>query len=188
MPPNTTKKKKTVFKIRAPKLFKVTLKLSFDQKYQSSEDLEKEEDEDGNEETNTEFCKRIQDWDKTDVLYGTTKQLEEFVKREDALEYVRYMPDGDVLSAKWNNDFSISFVFKPAENTTIEKTKKWFEEYSLADGEYESSDSNGWTIKTVGGLMEYGLVDYRENPILVEEVSSSVLTGGRRKTRRNYRK
>jgi hypothetical protein len=37
---------------------------------------------------------------------------------------------------------------------------------SLEDGEYESSESNGWTLKTPSGY-EYGLVDYRKRENII---------------------
>lgn len=194
MPTNTTEqKKKRTFKVKvkAPKekLYKVTLTLSFTPTHGSSDEIEKDEGWRGDE-TNTEFCKRIQDWNETEKLYGTKEKIERHLKSMDVNDYVEYLPPGEVLSAKWLDGLRLSFVMKPEspEYESVAKIKDWLESYSLEDGEYESSGDNGWTMKTVGGLMEYGLTDFRESPIIVEEVSTAVLTGGRRKALRKTRR
>lgn len=193
MESNTTvKKKKRMFKVKvkAPKekLYKVTLTLSFRLSNDSSDDLEK--DDGWREETNNEFCKRVQDWNETEKLYGTKENIERYLKSIDAKEYVEYLPPGEVISAKWLDGLRLSFVMKPEspEYESVDKIKSWLESYSLEDGEYESSGDNGWTLKTVGGLMEYGLTDFRESPIIVEEVSTSVISGGRRNALRKTRR
>ena len=167
----------------------MTLTFSFRQKYSSSDDLEKDEGW-RQEETNTEFCKRVQDWNETDKVYGTNEKIIQYVKRFDAKEFVEYLPPGEVLSAKWLSGFRLSFVMKPESPTyeSIQEIENFLDSYSLEDGEYESSGNNGWTLKTVGGLMEYGLTDYRKNPIEIEEVSTTVISGGKRKARRQTRR
>jgi hypothetical protein len=189
MPNNAgeTKKKRT-FKVKKPKekLYKVTLTLSFTKEHEDPEELEKGEHE---YESNEEFCKRFQEYKKTEEAYGTTEKIEKHVKQMDAREFVEYMPPGDVLSAKWLDGFRIAFIFKPEEpNMDIKEVKKWLETFSLEDGEYESSGDNGWTVKTIHEKYEYGLTDYRDSPILVEEVSSNVLSGGKRRNRRQTRR
>lgn len=187
MPNNATgTKKKRIFKVKKPqeKLYKVTLTLSFEQHGTRAEDLEKgDEDAYGRNETNEEFCERYQEFKKSEEKYGTDKKIQEHVKEIDAMEFVEFLPPGEVKSAKWLEGFRIAFVFKPEspEYESVEKIKNWLEIVSLEDGDYESSGDNGWTIKTVNEKYEYGLTDYRNNPILVEEVSSNVLSGGKRK-------
>lgn len=194
MPAISEEKKKKTFKVRpkpviAPKppkekLYKVTLTFSFRQEFASADDLEKYEY--GIEETNTQFCKRVQDWIATDKEYGTAAKIQAHVKSFDAKEFVEYLPPGEVLSAKWLDGFRLSFVFKPEspDYESVSEIKDWLEGFSLEDGEYESGGDNGWTVKTVGGTMEYGLTDYRDHPVVVEEFTSNNLQGGKRKSRR----
>ena len=193
MPNSSEQKKKKTFKVRpkAPqeKLYKVTLTLSFNRQFNSSDDLEKEE-RGYNNETNDEFCARVQDWKKTDEAYGTDDKIQRYVKGFDARDFVEYMPPGEVLSAQWLSGFRIAFVFKPesSEYDSVSEIRDWLWKFSLEDGEYESSGDNGWTIKTLKGKMEYGLTDYRDNPILVEQVSTATLSGGKRNKLRQTRK
>jgi hypothetical protein len=191
MPTNTNApKKKRTFKVKVPKekLYKVTLTFSFVQKYDSSDDLEK--DEYGLRETNKEFCERIKDWNETEKEYGTDEKIQAHVKSFDAKEFVEYLPPGEVRSAKWLDGFSIAFIFKPESPTyqSVSEIKDWLETFSLEDGEYESGGDNGWTVKTLKETMEYGLTDYRDNPIVVEEVSSNVISGGKRRLPRQTRR
>lgn len=193
MPNNTTvQKKKKTFKVKVPKekLYKVTLTLSFRQPYATSDDLEKEDNYYKEGETNNNFCKRVQDWNETNKVYGTDEKIQRYVKSFNAKEFVEYLPPGEVLSAKWLDGFRITFVMKPesAEYTSVENIKSWLSTYSLEDGEYESGGDNGWTVKTLKGTMEYGLTDYRDDPIEIEEVSTNVLSGGKRKARRQTRR
>lgn len=192
MPNNTTTapKKKRTFKVKVPKekVFKVTLTLSFEQHVGDSEDLEKGE-HGYDDETNEEFCKRVQDWIATDKAYGTDEKIQRYVKSFDALGFVENLPPGEVLSAEWLSGFKISFITKPegTHYNTAEEIKSWLEDMSLEDGEYESSGDNGWTVKTLKGMMEYGLTDYRRNPIVVEEIERPA-QGGKRKARRQTRR
>lgn len=197
MPNNapTAAKKKRTYKLKESKpkekLYKVTLTLSFRQEFNDANDLEKKEYSWKNEEeTNTEFCKRIADWIETDKAYGTDQKIQAHVKSFDAKEFVEYLPPGEVRSAKWLDGFRITFVFKPesSEYESVSAIKDWLEGYSLEDGEYESSGDNGWTVKTLKETMEYGLTDYRDDPVEVEEVSSNILSGGKRKVRRQTRR
>jgi hypothetical protein len=190
--PTAPKPKKRTFKIakkKKDKFFKVTLTLSFKKHYESSNDIDREDLERYESITNNEFCERLQDWNQTDKAYGTDEKIMQHVKSNNALEFVEYIPDGEVVAAKWLDGFKIQFIVKYEDDLTktAEELKDYLEMASLEDGEYESSGDNGWTVKTLKESMEYGLTDYRDNPIVVEEVSSGVLSGGgrRKKTRRN---
>ena len=192
MPNNAgaTKKKRT-FKVKKleevkpkEKLYKVTLTLGFKKHHDDPEDFEKgDEGAYGRNETNEEFCERFQGFKMTEKEYGTDEKIQEYVKEVDAMEFVEFLPPGKVLSAKWLDGFRITFVFRldSPQYKSIEEIKDYLKYFSLEDGEYGSSGDNGWTIKTVNGKYEYGLTDYRRKPILVEEVSSNVLSGGKRK-------
>ena len=197
MPNNATAtKKKRTFKVRKPeppkeKLYKVTLTFSFDKGHDDPDDFEKGDN--GayrSSETNKEFCERFQEFKKTDEVYGTDKKIQEHVKKNPAFEFVEFLPPGEVKSAKWLDGFRIAFVFKPEspEYESVEKIKDWLEIFSLEDSEYESSGDNGWTVKTINNKYEYGVTDYREYTILVEEVSSNVLSGGKRKKNQTRRR
>jgi hypothetical protein len=190
--PTAPKAKKRTFKIakkKKDKFFKVTLSLSFKRHHGSTDDFEKGE-YGYKDESNDDFCARLQDWKETDKAYGSDEKIMRHVKSNDALEFVEYIPDGEVVAAKWLDGFKIQFIVKYEEDlsVTAAEVKDYLEMASLEDGEYESSGDNGWTVKTLKESMVYGLTDYRDNPIVVEEVSSGVLSGGakRKKTRRNH--
>lgn len=187
---NSAPKKKRTFKVKEKKekLYKVTLKFSFTPSYDSTEDFEKGE-RGYDDETNEEFCARIQEWKDTDKEYGTDAKIQAHVKRISAMEFIEYLPPGEVLSAQWLSGFGLTFIMKPEspEYESVEAIKDWIESFSLEDGEYESSGDNGWTVKTLRGTMEYGLTDYRDHPIEVVETSSRVLSGGRRRQTRRRR-
>lgn len=177
--PNNTTAKKTVRK--RVKYFEILLNLTFEQHHGSANDIEKE-DEGWRAETNEEFCAKIADWNKTDEKFGTKDGIMKHVKSNDPMGFVEYLAtlNGEVLSAKWLDGFAISFVFKCTDSDILkasrEEGEKMIEEdlrgNSLEDGEYESSGDNGWTVKTLGETMEYGLTDYRQNPIRVVEISA----------------
>ena len=98
--------------------------------------------------------------------------IEEHVKRNDPKEYVENLVDGtrsEVVTAEWLDDFRISFTVETM--LTPEELREDLQTNSLEDGEYESGDDNGWTIKTLTGNWEVGLVDYRRNRIEVEQIN-----------------
>jgi hypothetical protein len=194
MPNNNTganKPKKRTYRIakkKKDKFFKVTLTLSFEQHHGSTEDFEKGEHH-YEDESNEDFCARIQDWNETDKAFGTNEKIMRHVKQNDAFGFVETLTDGEVVAAKWLDGFKIQFIVKYENepSKTAAEVKDYLDMTSLEDGEYESSGDNGWTVKTLKETMEYGLTDFRRNPIVVEEVESGALSGGgrRRKTRRN---
>jgi len=195
MPNNTTSKvkKSDKSKTKPPpkeKFFKVTLQLSFSPHLGSSDDLEKGERGYGDE-TNEEFCARLQDWKDTDKAYGTDAKIEAHVKKNNPKDFVENLPPTEVVSAEWLSGFRISFITKTDPSSTHYQTaaeiKDWLQTMSLEDGEYESSGDNGWTVKTLKGIMEYGLTDYRDSPVVVEEVSGNAARGGRRRQTRRRR-
>jgi len=103
--------------------------------------------------------------------YLDTHAIEEHVKRNDPKEYVENLVTpsrSEVVTAEWLDDFRISFTVETM--LTPEKLRKDLQNNSLEDGEYESGDDNGWTIKTLTGNWEVGLVDYRRNRIEVEQI------------------
>ena len=197
MPNNTTttvkkvRKYKVKAKARKEKFFKVTLQLSFRPHLGSSDDLEKGER--GHEdENNEEFCARVQDWIQTDNAYGTNAKIEAHVKKNDPMDFVEGLGPTEVVSAEWLSGFRISFITKTDPTSTHYQTaaeiKDWIEHSSLEDAEYESSGDNGWRIPTLKDIMEYGLTDYRDNPVIVEEVSGNAAHGGRRRRQTRRRR
>lgn len=182
--PNNNKSKNTANKTaktprKRVKYFEVILNLTFEQHHESADDLEKE-DQWNRDESNEEFCKRISDWVETDKKYGTKDAIEKHIKENDAMDMVEnlFMTDAEVISAKWLPGMIISFVLKVTDPNVVKVSeaegKKVIEEdlrmTSLEDGEYESSGDNGWTVKTLKETMEYGLTDYRRNPMIIHEV------------------
>ncbi len=114
-------------------------------------------------------------------LYYEENNLEEYIKTFDPLGLVEYLYfEGEILSAEWDTE---SFAIHILVETQDEKEDvcNHFQENSLEDGEYEACYENGWVLYTrsvfgevYNGLgndaWEYGLLDYRENPVNVVEV------------------
>ncbi len=192
MPSNTSAKKKKVYKIakkkspepKKEKLFKVILTLTFRQHVHDIDELEKD-----SWENNEKFCERLTDWKESDKEFSKAGAIEARVKRHSAMDMVEFIPDGDVLAARWVDGpgMKLEFIFKPLhEEDTVEKVEKWLKYHSLEDGEYEGSGDSGWLVSTLKDTMHYGETDYRRNPIVVEETTNKTFSGGaRRKTRRN---
>jgi hypothetical protein len=157
--------------INATRYFKVTLTFNFEYRYGNSEDLEIEE-RSWCKETEEEFQERIKDYEATDEKLGTLDKIIAHVKCNDAFSFIEYVSEHEVVWAEWDpKDFKIYFIIRVDDpNETIENIHDWIEGNSLEDGEYESCGDNGWTVKTLGETDEYGLTDYRRNPILIEEV------------------
>jgi hypothetical protein len=157
--------------INADRYFKVTLTLNFEYRYGSSEDLEIEE-QSWYKETQEEFQERIKDYEATDEKLGTLDKIIAHVKSNDPLGFVEAITMYEVVWAEWDpKDFKIHFIIRVDDpKETIEDIHDWIEGNSLEDGEYESCGDNGWTVKTLEETDEYGLTDYRHNPILIEEV------------------
>jgi hypothetical protein len=135
------------------------------------EDLEMEE-RSWYRETKEDFEQRVKDFELTDQKLGTLDKVIAHVKQNNAFGFVETITDHEVVSAEWDSkDFKIYFVIRVEDpNETIDTIREWIEMQSLEDGEYESCGDNGWTVKTLGETMEYGLTDYRHNPISIEEV------------------
>ncbi len=190
---NTTVKKPVRKRV---KYFKITINLKFEPQFGSVDDLEKEEGG-WRDESNKEFCARLADWENTEHTLGTEKSIIEHIKKNDPMDMVENLclMCEEVISAKWLDGFAISYVVKCTDKDVLKASKeegeKMIEEdlrmTSLEDGEYESSGDNGWTVKTIKETMEYGLTDYRQNPIMVEEIKAVRKVGVKKtngKTRR----
>jgi hypothetical protein len=151
--------------------FQVTLNFSFER---SSSDDEVEY-----ESNRTSKKKQRDAFDRTDSYYKK-HDIIDYIKKNDAMEMVQYIPgEGEVLSAKWDpKNFAIHMVVETDE--TVEDLIEEFQMNSLEDGEYEACGETGWILFTRdengriydGGegshdVWEYGLVDYRNNPITI---------------------
>ena len=103
--------------------------------------------------------------------YLKTHPIEAHVKANDPEEYVECLADSahtDSISAEWLDGFRICLTVE--STLTPDKLREDLYAVSLEDGEYECCGDNGWTIKTLTGDWEIGLVDYRSNPIEIEEI------------------
>lgn len=152
--------------------FKVTLNLNFRYHYDSFEDAEKAYNR--GYETEEQYETRKKDFEETDMIFRVKENVIEHVKQNDPLGFVEYIPDDEVISAEWDpTDFKIHFIIKVEDPArTTREIKDWIENNSLEDGEYESCGDNGWVVTTLKETMEYGLTDYRNNRIIVEQVDS----------------
>jgi hypothetical protein len=80
---------------------------------------------------------------------------------------------GFLHSAKWLSDSDMECIIKLDEYFSNDMYNKntltnYLIDNSLEDGEYESSESNGWTLKTSKGY-EYGLIDFRNKKSIIVE-------------------
>jgi hypothetical protein len=113
--------------------------------------------------------------------YYKDHDIIEYIKSNDAMGMVEYvLCDGEVLSAEWDAErFAIHMVVDTDQ--TADELRRDLEMNSLEDGEYEACGESGWILFTRdeegnvhnGGLdsedvWEYGLVDYRQNPIVIQ--------------------
>ncbi len=113
--------------------------------------------------------------------YYEEHDIIDYIKSNDAMGMVEYvLCDGEVLSAEWDADrFAIHMVVETDQ--TADELRRDLEMMSLEDGEYEACGETGWILFTRdeegnvynGGLdsedvWEYGLVDYRQNPIAIQ--------------------
>ncbi len=141
----------------------------------------------GNEDK-TERKARKAAYDRTDAYYAEHSMIEH-VKSNHAMELVGYiLCEGEVLSAEWDKErFALHMVVTTEQDA--EDLRQELESNSLEDGEYEACGETGWILFTRGpngeiynggldmkDIWEYALVDYRENPILIEEISDDSTT------------
>lgn len=155
--------------------FKVTLTLNFRYHYDSFEDAEREYNR--GYESEEEYEARKKDYEETDELFRDMNNLIQHVKDNDPLGFVEYIPDDEVISAEWDpKEFKIHFIIKVEDpSRTKKEIRSWIRDNSLEDGEYESCGDNGWVVTTLKEKMEYGLTDYRDNPIIIEQVDAKTV-------------
>jgi len=156
--------------------FKVTLNFSINRHHSPSE-VEVERNGEGWQRHREGWKRRRAAFERTDKYYED-HDIIAYIKSNDAMDMVAYICcDAEVVSAEWDPE-------KFAIHMTVEtdQTKKELMEdlrtNSLEDGEYEACGETGWILFTrdeegnpYGGgegsedVWEYGLVDYRDNPI-----------------------
>jgi hypothetical protein len=115
--------------------------------------------------------------------YYEKHNIVDSIKKNSAMDMVEYiLCEGEVKSAKWDAaNFAIHMVVETDQ--TAEDLCEELQMNSLEDGEYEACGESGWILFTrdeegnvfQGGMgmsdvWEYALVDYRDNPIEIEEV------------------
>ena len=138
----------------------ITLNLSFRREVPEKESRESEK----------EYAERLRLYHEA-LAHFQTVSIEAHVKKNDPMEFVEGLLDimsVDIISAEWLDGFRIALTVDSAMSE--QELREDIMSTSLEDGCYESGDDNGWTIKTLTGSWEVGLVDYRKNPIHIEKI------------------
>jgi hypothetical protein len=156
--------------------FQVPLNFSFEAHYWDHEELDDDED-------SKEAREKEEAYARTDAYYES-HDIEDHVKSNDAMDFVSTLVyDGEILSAEWDKDkFAIHMVVETDQ--TAEELEEDLRDNSLEDGEYEACGDTGWVVMTRGpdgeayaypmeirDFWEYGLTDYRDNPIEIVEMT-----------------
>lgn len=169
------------------KIYEVTIPLFFKKTYPDLRDVEKEEDENA-----IMFCKKVVLFQSMDKKYPTDAAIQQHIKKQNPNSFVEYLVNGEEYDAHWHPEkFEITFKVKSDEDA--EEFRRSFSFVSLADAQWESSDDNGWTVKTApfkknsfGPIgYEYGLTNFDPKSVKIEVVQPR---GGKRKTRKSKRK
>ena len=155
--------------------FKVTLNFSFEA-HDCDDAMEYESNQ-------TSKRKQKKAFDRTEKYYED-HDIIDHIKTNDAMGMVEYVCcDAKVLSAEWDSTkFAINMVVETDQ--TADELREDLEMNSLEDGEYEAGCETGWILFTRDeegnmydgdwnntDVWEYGLVDYRQNPIEIELVN-----------------
>ncbi len=157
------------------KQFRVTITLSF-------EAHDWDDDYYSEHQTKAEKKAKKAAFDRTEKYYEE-HSLTDYIKSNSAREAVECMfCNAEVKSAKWDPEtMAIHMVVETDE--TEDELRSELEMNSLEDGEYEGCGDSAWILFTRGpngeplgppwdmkDVWEYGLVDYRENPIEIIEI------------------
>jgi hypothetical protein len=158
------------------KQFRVTITMSFEPHYWDDEFSTYEE-------SRAETKAKKAAFERTDAYFAEHNVID-YIKRNSAMEAVEYIfCNSEVKSAKWDPEtFQIHMVVESDE--TVDSLREDLTMNSLEDGEYEGCGDSAWMVFTRGpngeplgppwdmkDVWEYGLVDYRNNPIVIEEVA-----------------
>lgn len=121
------------------------------------------------------------------VKYYEKHDIVKHIKENDAFGFVEYLPcDGEVVEAKWDKKkFQIHMIVNTEQNE--EELREDLRMNSLEDGEYEACGDTGWIVMTRGpkneifgppwdtnAFWEYGLTDYRQNPIEIKLIGKTL--------------
>lgn len=151
--------------------FKVTLNFTFEKHYPEELDVDKELEY----EVEEAFARTDTYYEKHDIV--------QYIKQNDALAFVEcVLCDGEIVSAEWLPDtFAIQMVVDTDQDE--EELEEDLRATSLEDSEYEACGETGWIVMTrdkdgnafgppwdMNGFWEYGLTDYRRNPIKIQKV------------------
>lgn len=135
------------------------------------------------DETRKESKARKAAFERTDAYYQKHDIIDYIKANNTAMDMVECVfCEAEVLSAEWDREaFAIHMVVEADQ--TAEELREDLEMNSLEDGEYEACGESGWILFTrdeegrpyMGGMgsediWEYGLVDYRQNPIVVVQM------------------
>lgn len=157
--------------------FRVTLNMTFTPHYW--------DDYSSYEENKTEKKAKKAAFERTDN-YFAEHDVVAYIKENDALATVENLFSmAEVLSAEWDPEkFAIHMIVETDESE--EEIRSDLELNSLEDGEYEGCGDSAWMVFTRGkngeplgppwdmkDFWEYGLVDYRENPIEITPIVES---------------
>jgi hypothetical protein len=148
-------------------------------------DVDDDYDDEGNLlPKNPEDQKKYDAFQRTDA-YFEKHSIVKYIKKNDAFGFVDCIfCDGEVVSARWlKDDFAIEMIVDTDKSE--EELEEDLRDISLEDGEYEACGDTGWIVMTRGPkgeqfgsdgkwdmthYWEYGLTDYRQNPIVIREV------------------
>lgn len=110
------------------------------------------------------------------VEHFTVNSIESHVKRYDPKEFIQYcFIDSRVITARWIPD-TFQMEVDVESDMEINEFYGYLMDVSLADGEYESTEDNGWTIKFINDnehFFEYGVLTYQNNQPIIEELDES---------------
>lgn len=165
------------------KQYKVTLNFTFEaHDVNDFDELNYESEEEKEEEQPKKLSPKAAAFERTEEYYAKHSVVDH-IKSNDAYGFVAdgLLCDGEVVSAEWDKKkFQIHMVVNTDQ--TKEELIHDLEMTSLEDGEYEACGDTGWIVMTRGpkgevydggwdnlkDYWEYGLTDYRQNPIKVE--------------------
>ena len=160
------------------KQFRVTISMSFEGHHWDDDYFSEHQ-------TKAERKAKKAAFDRTDAYYQEHDVIT-YIKSFSALGAVENMfCNAEVKSACWDPEkFQIHMVVESEE--TVENLRRDLEMNSLEDGEYEACGDTPWILFTRGtngerlgppwdmkDTWEYGLVDYRQHPIVIEEIQTS---------------
>ena len=153
--------------------FQVTLHFSFD-RHQSDDETEYESNKTSKRKQRAAFKRTDKYYEEHDII--------DYIKSNDAMSMVEYVvTDGEVLSAEWDES-AFAIRMDVYTDGTADELREDLLMNSLEDGEYETCGESPWVLFTrnkdgepfegsmdMEDVWEYGLVDYRRNPIEIVE-------------------